>query len=119
MSEDKGFYSIIEYAVDGPETQTALVEAFAAIQDRWVRFYPGYVSARFHASVDGTRVVNVVSWASEADYRHFEETSDTAGRLAAIQAALDGLPGEVESLVSANPRYRVVRETGPGPRTAD
>ncbi|MFK0248160.1 antibiotic biosynthesis monooxygenase [Amycolatopsis azurea] len=119
MSEDKGFYSIIEYAVDGPETQAALVDAFADIQDRWVRFYPGYVSARFHASVDGTRVVNVVSWANEADYRHFEETSDTAGRLAAIQGALDGLPGEVESRVSANPRYRVVRETRPGPRADD
>lgn len=119
MGEDKGFYSIIEYAVNGPETQAALVEAFAEIQDRWVRYYPGYVSARFHASVDGTRVVNVVSWASEADYRHFEETSDTAGRLAAIQAALDGLPGKAEPLVSANPRYRVARETGPGPRIAD
>ncbi|GAB3745452.1 hypothetical protein GCM10027598_82090 [Amycolatopsis oliviviridis] len=119
MSEDKGFYSIIEYAVDGPETQAALVDAFAGIQDRWVRFHPGYVSARFHASVDGTRVVNVVSWASEADYRRFEETSDTAGRVAAIQAALDGLPGKVESLVSPNPCYRVVRETGPGPRAGD
>ncbi|WP_181777003.1 antibiotic biosynthesis monooxygenase [Amycolatopsis pittospori] len=115
MNEDKGFYSIIEYAVDGPETQAALVDAFAEIQERWVRFYPGYVSARFHASVDGTRVFNLVSWASEADYRHFEETSDLDGRLAAIHAALDGLPGEVESRVGANPRYRVVREVGPGP----
>ncbi|KZB86077.1 antibiotic biosynthesis monooxygenase [Amycolatopsis regifaucium] len=119
MNEDKGFYSIIEYAVDGPETQAALVDAFAEIQERWVRFYPGYVSARFHASIDGTRVFNLVSWASEVDYRHFEETSDLAGRLEAIQAALDGLPGEVESRVSANPRYRVVREIGPGPRAED
>lgn len=115
MSEDKGFYSIIEYATDGRETQAALVDAFTEIQERWVRFYPGYVSARFHVSVDGTRVFNLVSWASEADYRHFEETSDTAGRIEAIQAVLDGLPGEVESRVSANPRYRVAREIGPGP----
>ncbi|MFK0251469.1 hypothetical protein ACIQUM_42785 [Amycolatopsis azurea] len=54
MSEAKGFYLIIEYAVDGSETQAALVDAFVGIQDRWVRFYPGYVSARFHASIDGT-----------------------------------------------------------------
>ncbi len=119
MSEDKGFYSIIEYAVDGPGTQAALVDAFAGIQERWVRFYPGYISSRFHVSVDGTRVINLVSWASEADYRHFEETSDLDGRLAAIHAALDGLPGEVESRVSANPRYRVAREIGPGPRSGD
>lgn len=39
-----------------------------------VRFYPGYRSARFHVSTDGTRVYNIVHWASEVDYRHFDET---------------------------------------------
>lgn len=118
MNEDNGFCSIIEYAVDGPGTQSALVDAFAEIQERWVRFYPGYVSARFHVSADGARVYNIVHWASEADYRHFVETSDTDGRMAAIQAALKGLPGEVKARVGANPTYRVAREISAGPRIA-
>ncbi|MFD2355958.1 antibiotic biosynthesis monooxygenase [Nonomuraea ferruginea] len=91
MSADSAFYSIIDYTVDGVDTQRELVEAFAEIQERWVRFYPGYHSARFHVSTDGTRVYNIVHWASEADYRHFVETSDTEGRMAAIGKALESL----------------------------
>ncbi|SEG73849.1 C-6 monooxygenase [Thermomonospora echinospora] len=116
MSADTGFYSIIDYTVDGPRTQRELVEAFAEIQERWVRFYPGYRSARFHVSVDGTRVYNIVHWASEADYRHFEATSDTEGRMAAIRRALEGLSGRAEPRMSGDPRYVVVREVGPGPQ---
>ncbi|MEH1102844.1 antibiotic biosynthesis monooxygenase [Micromonospora sp. CPCC 205561] len=116
MSSDTGFYSIIDYTVDGPETQRELVTAFADIQERWVRFYPGYRSARFHASTDGTRVYNIVHWASEADYRSFVATSDAEGRAAAIAMALDGLSGKAEPRMSGPPTYVVVREVGPGPQ---
>jgi C-6 monooxygenase len=119
LSADTGFYSIIEHAVDGPETQRALVDAFAEIQERWVRFYPGYVSSRFHVSTDGTRVYNIVHWASEADYRNFVTTSDTDSRMAAIRAAMDALPGKAEARVSATPTYTVAREIGPGPQATD
>ncbi|MFC5751387.1 antibiotic biosynthesis monooxygenase family protein [Actinomadura rugatobispora] len=116
MTADPGFYSIIDYTVDGPDTQRDLVEAFAEIQERWVRFYPGYRSARFLVGVEGTRVYNVVHWASEADFRHFEEVSDTEGRIAAIQQALNGLKGKAEPRMTESPRYTVAREVGPGPR---
>jgi C-6 monooxygenase len=119
MTTDPGFYSIIDYAVDGPKTQQELVEAFAAIQERWVRFYPGYKSARLFASVDGTRLYNLVHWASEEDFRNFEETSDTEGRIAAIQRAVDGVSGTAEPRMSEAPRFTVVREVGPGPQRAD
>ncbi|MEI5101821.1 antibiotic biosynthesis monooxygenase [Streptomyces sp. PmtG] len=119
MTAERGFSSIIDYTVDGPETQQELAAAFAAIQERWVRFYPGYRSARFHVSTDGTRVINVVDWASEADYRHFVATSDTDGRMAAIQSALDGLSGKAEARMTGAPTYTVVREIGPGPRSED
>jgi C-6 monooxygenase len=119
MSTDPSFYSIIDYTVDGPETQRELAAAFAGLQERWVSFYPGYVSARLHVSTDGTRVYNIVRWASEADYRHFVETSDSEGRLAAIQNALDGLSGKAEPRMTGVPTYTVVREVGPGSRKVD
>ncbi|WP_030174024.1 antibiotic biosynthesis monooxygenase family protein [Spirillospora albida] len=119
MSTDPGFYSIIDYTVDGPDTQRELVKAFAAIQERWVRFHPGYRSARFHVSTDGSRVYNIVHWASEADYRHFVETSDTDGRMAAIDTALKGLSGEAKPRMTGAPTYTVVREVGPGPQRLD
>ncbi|MEV8637921.1 antibiotic biosynthesis monooxygenase [Streptosporangium sp. NPDC051023] len=119
MSTDPGFYSIIDYTVDGRETQRELADAFAELQERWVRFYPGYRSARIHVSTDGTRVYNIVHWATEADYRDFVETSDTEGRAAAIQEVLNGLSGKAEARMSGPPTYTVVREVGPGPRRID
>ncbi|TDB84982.1 antibiotic biosynthesis monooxygenase [Actinomadura sp. KC216] len=80
MSTESGFYSTIDYTVDGHDTQREFVAAFAEIQERWVRVHPGYRSARFHVSADRSRVCNIVHWASEADFRHFVETSDTVIR---------------------------------------
>ncbi|OYD70739.1 antibiotic biosynthesis monooxygenase [Rhodococcus sp. OK302] len=119
MSADAGFYSIIDYTVDGFDTQLELVEAFAEIQERWVRFYPGYSSSRFHLSTDGTRVYNIVRWTSEADYRNFVENSDTDGRMAAIEKALAGLSGKAEARMTGVPTYTVVREIGPGLQRLD
>ncbi|MEH0973946.1 antibiotic biosynthesis monooxygenase [Micromonospora sp. CPCC 205546] len=119
MSPDTSFYSIIDYTVDGPDTQRELVAAFADVQERWVRFHPGYRSARFHVSTDGTRVYNIVRWASRADYDNFVATSDTQGRMAAIAEALDGLSGKAEARMSGIPTYTVVREIGPGPQKTD
>lgn len=80
---------------------------------------PGYRSARFHVSTDGTHVYNIVHWASEADYRSFEATSDTEGRMAAIGKALDGLSGKAEPRMGEDPRYVVAREVGPGLQRTD
>jgi C-6 monooxygenase len=119
MSTESGFYSIIDYTVDGPDTQRELVDAFAEIQEQRVRFHPGYRSARFFVSADGTRVYNIVSWASEADWRHFDETDDRAARQAAIDDALRGLSGKAEPRMSGAPRYTLMREVHPGPPPAD
>jgi C-6 monooxygenase len=116
MNTDRGFYSIIEHTVDGQETQAELVKVFAEIQEQWVSFYPGYCSARFHVSTDGTRVYNIVHWASEADYRNFVENSDADGRMAAIEKALEGLAGKAELRMTGVPTYTVVREVGPRAR---
>ncbi|MCB5178503.1 antibiotic biosynthesis monooxygenase family protein [Streptomyces antimicrobicus] len=118
MDNETAFASIIEYEVDGPQTQAAFVAAFAELAERWVRSAPGFVSARFHAGTDGTRVHNVVTWRDEDAYRAFVETSDTEGRLAAIEAAVAGLPGTAVYRGTGAPTYRVVREVGPGPAAA-
>jgi C-6 monooxygenase len=114
--QDTRFFSIIDYAVDGAGTQARLVDAFAQIQRRWVAWYPGYVSAQLFASVDGTRVYNVVTWASEADFRHFEETSDTDGRVEAIRRAVEGAGGHVEPRMTGAPRFTLAARIGPGHR---
>lgn len=93
---DNQFYSIIDYSVDSAETQAAVISAFADIQRKWVASYPGYGSAKFLASPDGTRVLCIVGWASEADFARFEAISDSEGRAAAIQNALQKLSCSAE-----------------------
>lgn len=112
------FYSIIDYTVDGPETQHELAEAFAALQKRWVRFYPGYHSARLLASTDGTRLYNVIAWRDEDSFVAFERESDTEGRIAAVQAAVDGVGGRAEARMTGAPRYRLLASVAPGPRNS-
>ena len=116
---DTAFYSIIDYTVDDATTQQALIDGFAELQERWVCFYPGYRSARLFASVDGSRVINVVEWSSEAEFRHFEQTSDGAGRAAAIDELLKRLEGKARPRMSGPPRYRLAREVVPGSQRLD
>ncbi|MDS1270150.1 antibiotic biosynthesis monooxygenase [Lipingzhangella sp. LS1_29] len=110
MQTDTGFYSIIDYTVDGQETQLALVNAFTQIQEEWVRSYPGYRGAQFLVNTDGTRVFTIVRWASEADYRNFVATSDGAARMAAIENALAGLSGTAELRMTEAPTYTLAWE---------
>ena len=120
---EPGFVIILEYTVEGPEQQRQLVEGLAALGKRWVRFHPGFLSARFHISTDGTRVVNFVNWASEEDYRNFLANSDTEGRIAAIEEVLANVSGNVSSpLDSANPTipgFTVYRTVEPSPQEVE
>lgn len=106
--DTRDFLSVIDYIVDSPQTQEAVVSAFADIQRKWVATYPGYLSAQFLASTDGTRVKCIVRWASEADFIHFEAISDTQGRAKAIQQALEGL-----SCTAERRSFRLVSSVGP------
>lgn len=111
--DDQGFFSIIDYAVDGEHTQRELIDAFADIQQRWVCFYPGYRGARLFASVDGRRLYNLIEWASRADFEHFERVSDTAGRIAAIEAAVAGVSGTAIPQMTGPPRFTLARVIQP------
>jgi C-6 monooxygenase len=115
---EPGFVIILEYTVEGPEQQRQLVEGLAELGKQWVRFHPGFLSARFHVSTDGTRMVNFVNCASEGDYRNFLASSDTEGRIAAIEEVLaeEGMGAEV-NLVAVNTDEEARRLRFPGSPT--
>lgn len=116
-SSDSGFIIILDYTVDGPEQQRQLVDGLAELVKQWVRPHPGFLSAKFHSSTDGTRVINFVHWASEEDYHNFLENSDTDGRIAAIEQALANVSGTVvspmDSTPNTSPSYTIHRTVTP------
>lgn len=91
MTSGSPFYSIIDYTAPSAAAQNEIAATFAAIQRDWVAPYPGFVSASFLASTDGSIVRAVVEWESEAALATFERTSDGAGRIAALEAAFKAL----------------------------
>ncbi|MET8426905.1 hypothetical protein [Nocardia sp. NPDC004860] len=59
-----GCMIIAMFDVDGPDRQTAIIDSLEQTLERspWPT---GMLSANFHASVDGTRVLNYAEWVSD------------------------------------------------------
>ncbi len=55
------------FDVDGPERQRHIVDALVDVASR-VEPFPGALTAHFHLSVDGTRVLNYAEWTSSEDH---------------------------------------------------
>src|SRR5271169_384236 len=47
-----------------PEKQQVLLDQLTKFSETTVKTFPGFISATFHASFDGTRVTNVAQWES-------------------------------------------------------
>lgn len=86
---------------DTPENEDAVTVAVtlrcaAADQDRLAGLaqdslpvftqQPGFISAALHKSTDGTRVMNVLTWRSEADHLACMQNGDVAAAGAAFMA---------------------------------
>ena len=51
-----------------PENQQRLIDLLTEITERSVCHAPGFLSARLHRSLDGTKVTMVAEWRSRVDY---------------------------------------------------
>jgi C-6 monooxygenase len=90
---DAGYVAIVTVRVDGPQTQRRLVEMLSKDVEDWVRHCPGFLSANYHTSVDGTQMVNYAQWTSEAAYRaSFDQNPDKER----MREAIRSLPGVLE-----------------------
>jgi Antibiotic biosynthesis monooxygenase len=67
INENQFFTPIIEFDV-APENQQALIDGIADEVERYFKSCIGFVSASFHASEDGRRVINYAQWHSKEDW---------------------------------------------------
>jgi C-6 monooxygenase len=87
-----GFIAVVTVVVQGPEVQRALVDLLARQVEQWVAYCPGFRSAAYHLSVDGSRVLNYAGWSSEQAYR---ESFDLNPDKEAMREAIRSLPGVI------------------------
>ncbi len=75
IDENHFFTAMIEWEV-APEQQQALIAGIADEIERRFKEYAGFVSASFHASEDGRRVINYGQWHSKEDWSRARASGD-------------------------------------------
>jgi heme-degrading monooxygenase HmoA len=69
-----------------PERQDAVVKSLRDFTGQHARFYPGFIGAAVHASLDGHRVVNYVQWESKADLGAMMASAPAKAHIAEVGA---------------------------------
>jgi len=67
-SSANGPVTLINVFTVKPANQQRLIDLLSAVTERSVRYAPGFISARLHRSLDGTKVTMHALWRSVADY---------------------------------------------------
>lgn len=68
MTSQNGPVTLINVFTVEPANQQRLIELLTAATEGSVRYAPGFISARLHRSLDGTKVTMYAQWRSRADY---------------------------------------------------
>src|SRR6476661_4636676 len=64
----RGVFVLINTFAVAPGRQQELLDMLADVTDKVMRDVPGFISANFHKSLDGKRVVNYAQWQTKADF---------------------------------------------------
>jgi quinol monooxygenase YgiN len=104
-ADDDIYVVIVQFSVSPADIQ-ALIADHGAQVEAWVRHSPGFISASYHASEDGQRMVIYAQWRSRADWEACMKRPEQSGICDAIEAA-------GADLFEAR-GYRVVRTVGAG-----
>ncbi|MFH8238572.1 MULTISPECIES: antibiotic biosynthesis monooxygenase family protein [unclassified Streptomyces] len=86
---EPGCVIVAMFDVDGPGRQQLIIDSIAATVAEAADRHPGMLSANFHVSEDGTRVLNYAEWTSDAAHIAFLEGA-THG---ATRRVSDATPG--------------------------
>ena len=69
ISKNPNIVTLINVATVEPENQQRLVELFVEATENVMCKQPGFISANFHKSLDGEKVVTYAQWKSVKDFR--------------------------------------------------
>lgn len=75
-----------------PERQQELLDVLIEATEQVISKMPGFISANFHRSLDGTRVVNYAQWRSRDDLETMLRHPDARPHLEAASAIATAEP---------------------------
>lgn len=86
ISPDQDCMTLINVFTVEPSSQQQLLDILIKSTDEVISQKPGFISASFHASADGTRVVNYAQWTDEESWRKaIFEDQDSGAHIAQIE----------------------------------
>lgn len=84
-SKPNGPVTLINMFTVEPEKQQVLLDQLTKFSDTTVKTFPGFISATFHASFDGTRVTNVAQWESREAFLAMIQSPEAKADIAACR----------------------------------
>jgi quinol monooxygenase YgiN len=94
-----------------PERQDALLQLLADATEQVIARLPGFVSATFHRSLDGTRVLNYARWESREAFEAIFRNPEALEHMRAIRELATGDPA-LYAVVSVHRQPRPEDERG-------
>lgn len=70
IQENKYYVVLIEIEVE-PQHQQNFLDKIATYVEKYIKSLPGFISASFHISEDGRKVLNYAQWRSKEAYESF------------------------------------------------
>lgn len=100
IEKNRELVTMINIFIVKPENQKALLEMFAKETEGFIKDLPGFISATFHASEDGTRIVNYAQWRSEEDYNKMMETPEFKKKVEENEKLLESYDDNLYKIIS-------------------
>jgi Antibiotic biosynthesis monooxygenase len=72
---------LVEWQVD-PQHQRESIDRICDLVEKYIKNDLGFISASFHASEDGRRVINYAQWRSKADWSKSRISGDDEATIA-------------------------------------
>lgn len=89
FATDKNLVTLLNVFTVEPEHQQRLVDIFVEAGEAMTK-KPGFISAKIHRSLDGTRVINYVQWRSKEDLEAISNNSEATAHIAEIKKLAKG-----------------------------
>ena len=85
ISQNNDVFTLINVFTVAPERQQQLVDTLVETTEGLIKKLPGFVSASFHKSLDGTRVVNYAQWENKAAFDSVMQNTQARARMGLAQ----------------------------------
>ena len=86
------FATLVNTMTTTPEKQQQLLDMLLEATEEHIRHLPGFVSANFHKSADGTRIVNYGHWEKAEDWYAMQADPVASQHIADIKDLLVKAP---------------------------